>query len=174
MSYSWCNLHHGSIFAYCDIVGEVLEELWPQATYGNCVARRHGRQIFMGNVWRFKNEVIGPEGTILVSPLIYLPIYIPFTLLHLCDVPSASFKDLGVEWINSAARLYSANSYVEVHGWANESSSNFHLWEYPDLGATDTSQKWVQLRWLRTSLQVLEGFFRLGEDPQRGERLLSW
>ncbi|KAN0069744.1 hypothetical protein V8E54_012050 [Elaphomyces granulatus] len=44
--------------------GEVLEELWPQATYGNCHAWRRGRQLFMGSVKRFKNEIIGPEGTI--------------------------------------------------------------------------------------------------------------
>jgi len=43
--------------------GEVLEELWPQATYGNCYARHRGRELFMTNVKRYKNEIIGPEGT---------------------------------------------------------------------------------------------------------------
>ena len=60
ISYYWCN-RHGSIFAHCRVVGEVLEELRPPATYGNCVARRRGRQILIGSVKRFKNEVIGPE-----------------------------------------------------------------------------------------------------------------
>jgi hypothetical protein len=65
----YLNQHHGSTFAYCSIVGEVLEELWPQATYGNCHAWRRGRQLFMGSVKRFKNEIIGPEGTITVRTL---------------------------------------------------------------------------------------------------------